>query len=763
MAYVMHVRASALFFLLPLFSNAQQTDSSGVVSFPEKRLEEVVVQATRVGKNSPIPHNNLTAEKITQLLQAQDVPMLLSGIPSLVESSDAGTGIGYTGLRIRGSDPTRVNVTINGVPLNDAESQSVYWVNLPDLAASAAEIQVQRGVGTSSNGAGAFGATVNVDLSKVSPEPAASILSTFGAFNTQKFAAQMNSGLLSGKWAFSGRMSRIYSNGYVDRATAALGSVHLSAAYLGDKQTVQVHLLSGHETTYQAWNGAPAQFIDLKNLRTFNSAGAERPGHPYDQEVDDYTQRHLLLHYKRTLSSQLLLQLNGHYTQGAGYYEQYKAGQNYADYGLAPWAIGDSTVSATDLIRRRWLDNDFYGGTFALRWQPKEATSTNLLLGGAISRYDGAHFGEIIWSEYPVGQPKGFRYYENQAEKHDANLYLKAEKKFMQKLNAFVDVQGRAVDYQFVGFNNNLLPTDQSVKHFFLNPKMGATYAYAQKWSMYAYVGMAHREPNRDDYTQSSPTSRPKAERLVDTECGVRFEGHHTTASANFFLMKYRDQLVLDGRINDVGAYTRTNVPFSHRVGLELEFSSILGTLFSVVGNVSVSQNKIKQFTEYRDNWDTYQQEIVTYRNRDLAFSPKVTSRVEVSCLLWKNRGISTKVEHQKQQVSATIAGKYVGKQFLDNTSNDLAVLPGYFVSDIRVNVGGTRVLGNPISLIVSVNNWLNARYVSNGWVYRYVSAGHDARPNDPYTRLEGGAVYHQAGFFPQAGIHWMASFRMDF
>ncbi len=760
----MDFRALALFFFLPYCLYAQQTDSSRVASTQETRLQEVVVQATRVGQKSPVPHNNLLSAKINQILQAQDVPQLLSAIPSVVESSDAGTGIGYTGLRIRGSDPTRVNVTINGVPLNDAESQGVYWVNLPDLAASAAEIQVQRGVGTSSNGAGAFGATVNIDLSKVSPDPAASITSTAGAFNTRKFSAQMNSGLLNGKWAFSGRVSRINSNGYIDRASAALGSMHLSAAFIGEKQTAQVHLLSGHEKTYQAWNGTPAQFMDDEALRTFNTAGMERPLQPYDQEVDDYSQRHLLLHYKRMLTPYVMLQLNGHYTRGAGYYEQYKAGEDYTDYGLSPWVIGDTTIPTTDLIRRRWLDNDFYGGTFVLRWQPENDGQTSILLGGAISRYDGDHFGEIIWSENPLGAPKGFRYYENKAKKHDANIYLKAEKKFSEHFNAFVDVQGRAVAYQFTGFNNDLTPADQLVKDFFFNPKMGATYAWSKAWMTYAYVGIAHREPNRDDYTQSSPSSRPQAERLLDTEWGVRFEGRHTTASANFFLMNYRDQLVLDGSINDVGAYIRTNVPVSHRAGLELEASSTLGALFSVAGNLTISQNKIQQFTEYRDNWDTNQQEIVLYRNRNLAFSPSVTSRVEASCLLWQNFGRSPK-EHKKPngQVTATISGKYVGKQFLDNTSNDLASLPAYFVSDIRVNVGGIRVLGNQMSLIITLNNWLNARYSSNGWVYRYVSAGYDARPDDPYTQLEGGAVYHQAGFFPQAGRHWMASIRMDF
>lgn len=718
------------------------------------------MQSTRTGHKSPVPHSNVSAEKIARSLQAQDVPILLSAIPSLVESSDAGTGIGYTGLRIRGSDPTQVNVTINGVPLNDAESQGVFWVDLPDVAASASEIQVQRGVGTSSNGAGAFGATVNVDLSRVLPDPGASISSTIGAFGTRKFSAQANTGLLANRWSFSGRATSIQSDGYIDRGTADMGSLHLSAAYVGERQTVQAHLLSGHEVTYQAWNGTPAQYIDDAKLRTYNSAGAERPGTPYDNEVDDYTQRHLLLHYKNVLAPGLMLQLNGHYTKGAGFYEQYKTGEDYADYGLAPWVIGDTEIDKTDLIRRRWLDNDFYGGTFALRWQPAREKNTSLLLGGALSRYTGSHFGEIIWSENPIGQPKDFRYYDNTADKRDANVYLKAERGFGRDFTAFADLQVRVVDYRFLGFNQDLSPATQSVQHVFFNPKLGATYSFSKYWTSYAYFGVAHREPNRDDYTQSTPGSRPKAERLADTELGLRFEGAGITASANAFYMRYHEQLVLDGRINNVGAYIRTNVPDSYRAGLELEASARVGQRLSLAGNLSLSRNKIKAFTEYRDNWDTYGQEVISYRNTDLAFSPGIVSRVEAGVLLYRSQGAATV---DKTRINATISGKYVGKQYLDNTSNDLASLPGYFVSDLRINVDCADFVGKNTSLILSLNNWLDARYVSNGWVYRYISAGYDARPDDAYTRLEGGDVYQQAGFFPQAGRHVMATVRVDF
>lgn len=756
MTYVIKFLAFALFLFVPSFCEAQIVDSSEVIA----RLTEVVVQATRITSKSPVPHSNLKAAQIAQRLQAQDIPMLLSATPSLVESSDAGTGIGYTGLRIRGSDPTRVNVTINGVPINDAESQGVYWVDLPDLAASAAEIQVQRGVGASSNGAGAFGATVNIDLSRVMPDPGATVSSTIGAFGTRKFSGQVHTGLLSENWSFTGRTTLIQSDGYIDRSSADLNSLHLSAAYLGDRQSLQVHLLSGHEITYQAWNGVPAQFIDDEKLRTYNSAGMEQPETPYSNEVDDYAQQHLLLHYKRILTPQIILQLNGHYTKGKGYYEQYKANEPYADYGLAPQPIADTLISSTDLVRRRWLDNDYYGGTFALRWNPVQDKSTEILLGGAISRYSGRHFGEIIWSSQAIGQPKDYRYYDNTADKHDANIYLKAEMAFSKRATGFVDLQTRAIHYSFKGFDNDLNPTDQAVEHFFFNPKFGTTYSLSNRWVAYAYFGIAQREPNRDDYTQSSPNSRPKPEQMADTELGLRFEGAKSAASINFFLMQYRNQLALDGRINDVGAYIRTNVPRSFRAGIELEANTAVGQRIMLSGNLAVSQNKIKSFTEFRDDWDTGLQIAVAHQNSDLAFSPEIVARGELIGILWSK---PAKNKVGKRLVSAAISGKYVGQQYLDNSSNAPTALPGYFVSDLRLNVDCKNLFGKQLSLILSLNNWLDACYSSNGWIYRYYSAGYDARADDPYTRLESGNAYQQVGYFPQAGRHWMATFRVGF
>ena len=749
---------------LPIFAFSQKADT-----LPGSRqLPIVVIQATRADAKSPVPHSNLSAEKIARQYQAQDVPSLLTGVPSLVESSDAGTGVGYTGLRIRGSDPTRVNVTLNGVPLNDAESQGMYWVDLPDLAASAAEIQVQRGVGNSTNGAGSFGATVNVDLSRVEPEPFAVLTQSVGAFGTRKHSAYLGTGLINNRLAFSGRISKVASDGYIDRASADLNSLHLTGAYLDDRQSVQVHLLSGHERTYQAWYGLPAQYLHRPDLRRFNAAGAEQPGSPYPDQVDDYTQRHFLLHYKRLLYKNLDLQVNGHYTRGFGFYEEYKADETADDYRLPSWSAGDSTFLENDLVRRRWLDNHFYGSTFALRWSPDTRWSPVFLLGGAASRYEGQHWGELIWAERAETFAKGYRYYDNDATKRDANLFLKAEITPRRGLTTFADLQLRGIGYQFLGFNNNLAPVAQTANLLFFNPKVGASWLFSKKWTANAFVGVGHREPNRDDYTQSTPNSRPRPEQMLDVEASLKTGDAGWQLSANFYWMQYRDQLVLDGRINDVGAYIRTNVPNSHRAGVELEASATLAPRLTLAGNAAFSQNKIRAFREFVDVWDDGSQQQIVHRRTDLAFSPNTTAHAEATYIVFeknaKPAALSLPAAHlQSQSFSISLSGKYVARQYLDNTSNKAVSLPAYFFSDLRLNYDLNHWVGKNLSLIFSVNNLFDARYASNGWAYRYISAGYDARPDDPYTQLESGATYHQAGYFPQAGRWWMMTVRVGF
>lgn len=736
-----------------LYSQQPASDSTGYPEFNDAyivtpfELPSIVIQSTRVGSGNPVPHTNLNAEKIGKMYQAQDVPMLLTSVPSLVENSDAGAGVGYTGLRIRGSDPTRTNVTINGVPFNDAESQGVFWVNLPDLAASAAEIQVQRGVGTSSNGAGAFGATVNLDLSKVEADPFAIVTNTLGSFATRKHSAYLGTGLIGGKVAFTGRISTIQSDGFVDRASSDLNSFHLSGAYVDDKQSFQAHVLSGHERTYQAWNGLPAQFLETQ--RTYNPSGTEKPGEPYRDEVDDYTQRHFLAHYKYIFNDRWRVQLNGHYTRGFGYYEQYKAHETAADYGLRAWYdTPNDTAGPVDLVRRLWLDNHFYGGTFALEWTPSQAWRSVFLLGGAASRYEGRHYGEIIWAQH-AAISKDFVYYDNDAVKSDANAFLKWEATPLRDLRTFIDLQVRRVNYEFLGFNRDLDNVTQNAALTFFNPKAGVSYSFSEDWMATGFVGIGHREPNRDDYTQSSPTSRPKAEQMLDVEAGLKRDDGVWNASANFYLMNYRDQLVLDGRINDVGAQTRINVPESYRAGVELEATARITPGLLLSGNAAFSQNKVKRFTEYRDNWDDGGQQIIEHKNTDLAFSPNVVARAEATFTL---------VQKSRHDLSLTLSGKYVGNQYLDNTSNENTTLPAYFFSDLRLNYDLKNVIGKSVRLVFSINNLFDEKYVANGWTYRFDSSGYDPRGDDPYARLEGNGVYNLTGFFPQAGRYFMGT-----
>lgn len=721
-------------------------------------LKTAVIQATRASKKSPVPHTNLTRSQIQSIYHAQDMPYLLGAVPSLVESSDAGNGIGYTGMRIRGSDPTRINVSINGIPFNDAESQGVFWVNLPDLAASAAEIQVQRGAGSSTNGPGSFGATVNIDLSAVKALPFAELSNSLGSFGARKHAVYMGTGLI-GNWYFAGRLSTIHSNGYIDRAKADLNALHLQAAYIDDRHSFQAHLLTGHELTYQAWNGVPARYLADPVLRRFNAAGTEKAGEPYDNEIDNYTQRHLLLHYKRSLTQGLFLQLNGHYTRGFGYFEQYKAQQRFADYNLPDFRTPDTLIQSADLVRQRWLDNHFYGGTFALHWAPPInppflTAAPEFLLGGAVSRYDGQHFGEVIWAEIATA-PKGWRYYDNQAVKHDANIFLKMETAYRGGLTTFLDLQFRRVDYQFLGFDNQQQQITQQISLHFFNPKAGFNWQINAPWSAYGFVGLAGREPNRDDYTQSTPQSRPRAERMVDWEAGIKGQGRSWKTGLNFFWMQYRDQLVLDGRLNDVGAYIRTNVPQSYRAGVEWEGYWRLGAGFSLIGQASLSQNKALAFTEYRDNWDTGAQDVIEHRRTNLAFSPRATARLEGVWDVFPSPG--------NHALSLGWSAKYVGRQFLDNTQNAAAQLPAYLFSDFRLNWRLKQYIGKEINVLFSVNNLFDARFAANGWTYRFTSAAYNPVPDDPYAQAEGQGAYNLSGFFPQAGRNWMLSLLLKF
>lgn len=546
--------------------------------------EEVIVTATRASENSATAFTNIGKEYLEKQNLGQDLPYLINLSPSVVVSSDAGNGVGYTSIRIRGSDNTRVNLTINGIPLNDAESQGTFLVNLPDFASSVDNMQIQRGVGTSTNGAGAFGGSINIQTTKASREPYAELNNSYGSFNTLKNTVSVGTGLINNSFSFNGRLSRITSDGSIDRAGSSLHSFFLNGTYQGKNDLLSLNAFSGKEETYQAWNGIPEARLrgDEEGMMAFierNGLGEEDAGlllnsgsrtynqFTYKDQTDNYQQDHYQALYSHQFPGGLNANLGLHLTKGSGYYEELRKDEGFADYGLQEIVTGGDTINTTDLVRRRWLDNTFYGLTYSLNYEPGQ---TKYTLGGAYNEYRGNHFGEITWARFASGSFKDDRYYDNDAFKTDFNIYGKIEHDLTPKLKIFADMQYRRVYYSFLGFDRNGNNVQQGAILDFFNPKAGLSFEMDQRNTVYASFSVAGKEPNRNDYTESSPGSRPSPERLYDLEAGWRGRSGPGNFGLNYYLMSYRDQLIPTGKINDVGSYTRVNIPRSYRTGLEL-------------------------------------------------------------------------------------------------------------------------------------------------------------------------------------------------
>ena len=672
--------------------------------------DEVLIQATRATEQSATTYTNLSKVVLEKNNTGQDLPFVLNQTPGVVVSSDAGTGIGYTGLRIRGSDASRINVTLNGIPFNDPESQATYFVNLPDFVSSVDNIQVQRGVGTSTNGAGAFGASINIQTTVRKDSAYTELNNTLGSYNTQKNTLNFGTGLLNNQFTFDGRLSRIQSDGYIDRASSKLKSYFLSGAWYGANTLIRANVFSGHEKTYQAWNGVPE--AELANNRTYNA-------YTYEDQTDNYTQDHYQLLYAHSFSSKLSLSGAFHYTYGRGYYEEYKADQDFADYGLSPLLIGGNTISQTDLIRRRWLDNDFYGSTFALNYMPK--SGLDFTLGGAYNEYKGRHFGEIIWATYASDSQIRQHYYDNDGFKTDFNVYGKSTWQRGPWV-AYADLQYRRVSHEFVGYDTNLQNIQQAVSLNFFNPKFGLSYQLNAQNQLYASIAVANKEPNRNDFVTSTPASRPVSERLTDVEAGYRFSRSNFMAALSAYFMQYKNQLILTGAINDVGEYSRSNVPNSYRMGLELDASLKLSDKWAWKANVAWSQNKIKHFTNYIDDYDNGTQIGTDFRNTAIAFSPAVVASGEWEYTPFKNAEIA-------------FIGKYVSRQYLDNTANKARQLKEMLVQNLRFqynfNLKSTKNMG----LTLLVNNVFNKKYEANGYTFSYIYGGNFTTENYYYPQ----------------------------
>jgi iron complex outermembrane recepter protein len=709
----------------------QRTDSifingnseHGFILLPaDMQLEEIVVKATRVDKWSGMAYNNIDKETLQKQNLGQDAPLLLSTLPSVVVNSDAGNGIGYTGLRIRGSDATRINVTINGVPVNDAESQGTFWVNMPDLVSSVDNVQVQRGVGASSNGAGAFGGTINFQTNQLSEKPYAQVITSAGSFDTYRGTVAAGTGLMNQKFTLDARASAITSQGYIDRASSDLRSYYLAAGHYGKKSVLKFVNFRGQERTYQAWNLVPEDSIRAGN-RTYNEIGKYTDANGnlryYKNETDNYDQNNFQLHYIRQVNSKIHFNLTGHYTKGKGYYEQYRESERFSDYQMAePYLMTQDSipVQSTDLIRRRWLNNDFAGGVGNLTY----ARNSKLVvtLGGGYNTYFGRHFGRVIWSQYASDTEMDHTYYSSTANKNDGNVYLKANFRPDKDLNVFVDLQSRTVQYIFPGFNELFNSERQEAAYSFFNPKAGFSYRVNQKYNLYGSIAIGNKEPNRDDFVQSTPQSRPRHENMTDIEFGLKFNSGKFNWSANFYNMLYRDQLVLNGQINDVGAYNRVNVKSSFRRGVELETAFHPSRFVSLNANLALSQNKISSFTQFVDSFYTYYdasggeqsgytQARMEYTNVDIAFSPAVVSSAIIA--IRPARGLE-----------AALIFKYVSRQFLDNTASLSRSIQPYSTMDLRLNYLVKTKLVPELGVNVAIYNLLNARYETNGYTFGY-------------------------------------------
>jgi iron complex outermembrane receptor protein len=699
--------------------------------------EEVVVSATRADEQSPVTFSTIDKKEIAQLSFGQDMPYLLRNSPSVVTSSDAGTGIGYTNIRIRGTDLTRINVTINGVPLNDAESHGVWWVDLPDIASSVDNVQIQRGVGTSTNGAAAFGASINLQTQQVNEEPYAGLSLTGGSFNTIRSTLTLGSGLVNDRWTFDGRISGLHSDGYIDRASSELLSYFISSGYYHKNAILKLTIFSGREKTYQAWDGIPSYILDTN--RTFNGLGyyIDNEGNEryYDNQTDNYAQTQYQLSLVRKLAQNWNLSTAAFLTRGKGYYEEYKMDQEFSAYGLENPVIGGDTLEETDLVRQRWLDNYFYGGTFAVSHDDQQRLK--MTAGGAFAVYDGDHYGKVIWPEIAVNMDKDYRWYESTGFKTDGNLYARANYQVLSYLNIYADLQYRYIDYRIEGIDNDLRDISQAHRYHFINPKAGILLDINSSHQAYLSFAVANREPNRSTLIDANPElGVPQPERLYDLEAGYRLKHSLFTSEFNVYYMRYQDQLVLTGKINDVGDPVMENVPESYRTGLEVSLGwKVIDNLeWNITG--TISSNKIPGFTEYVDNWDAWPEQLVNDRGKtDIAFSPSLLAG---SSLLFEPiRGLSL-----------NLISRYVGKQYIDNTSSNDRMLDAYFVSDFIIRYSIHPKFIKEIGFSVQVNNMLNTEYETNAWVYRYYSEGSYG-------------VYD--GYFPQAGIHFFAGINLSF
>ncbi|MDD2820726.1 MAG: TonB-dependent receptor [Flavobacterium sp.] len=691
---------SFVFLLASFISFSQVKDTTKV-----NQLDEVLVSAVRVTSKTPVSFSNLTKNEIKSRNLGQDIPILMNYLPSVVTTSDAGNGVGYTGIRVRGSDATRVNVTINGIPYNDSESHGTYWVNMPDFASSLESIQLQRGVGTSTNGAGAFGASLNMLTDSYAKKATGEISNSIGSFNTHKHTVKFSTGLMNDHFEIAGRLSTLKTDGYIDRASSDLKSYFLQGTYVGKTTLIKALAFGGKEKTYQSWNGTDAE--TLNSDRTFNSAGifTDESGQTrfYDNETDNYQQDHYQLHWNEKLTEKWSTNLAFHYTKGKGFYENYKEDADFSDYGLLP--LGP--VVTTDLIRQKWLDNDFYGTTFSANYKEEKL---DVIFGGGYNKYEGAHFGKVIWARFASQSELGDHYYDDFATKTDGTFFAKANYQISEKISLFGDLQLRNVHYKANSYDTGVVNDSFN----FFNPKAGLNYTVNDKSTLYLSYARANREPNRTDYEGGNA----KPEKLNDFELGWRFAGDKVKFNSNVYYMAYKDQLILTGKLDDVGSPIRANSEKSYRLGLEVDATISLSEEFIVRPNFTLSSNKNIDLAVEGENYGT----------TDIAYSPSVI----VGNIL---------VYSPVDNLHISWLQKFVGKQYMNNIELPAAKLADYFVTDLNIAYEiKPKSVFNSIVITGLVNNFLDKKYVSNGYMWDVY----------PY-------------YYPQAGINFLAGLTLKF
>jgi iron complex outermembrane recepter protein len=730
----------SLFIVLLSLPVLGQVDTLQVQTL-QYTLPEVVVPDHWSSQQTPGLVANLRPKDLKNLNFGPDLPYLLRLQPSVVETSDAGTGVGYTGMRIRGSDQTRINVTLNGVPINDPESHNVFWVNMPDLGSSAQQIQVQRGVGPSSYGGGAFGGSVHITTNQVSGRPTGAIETAMGSFGTFKQSLIANTGLHKNGLTATARISFIQSNGFIDRAASNLGAGYAEIGKISSKQSFRLIALHGQERTYQAWYGLPIQYAGIDSLRTYNVAGQERAAGPYANQVDDYRQSQVQGHWYRHWNK-VSTQFTAYWVRGFGFYEEYKADQLLYDYGF-----GDVKPDV-DLVRRRGLDNHLPGMIGTASWYQGRNLFTVSVAGNT---YLAKHFGRII-SLNDTLLDTAKPWYDLAARKTDLSSFIKVHRPLNDVWKCYADLQWRHIRYQYEKIGPTFFKSQNTDNQTFINPKAGIS-RQTNHLRWYATLSMAHREPIREDYIGSSASSRPKPEQLTDFETGFTFSQRRFELNATLFYMYYRDQMVLTGRLNDVGAYTRVNVPVSMRRGVEIEAAWQPHTRISVQGALAFNDSRIKQFDEYVDNWSTGEQLVITHKNAPIAFSPRVVAHVQTT---WQPLIGWPKF---------TAIAKHIGPQFLDNTGHADARLAAYTTVDALIAYKlPSKNVHRGIELSLNLVNLTDLKYASNGWVYRFDSPGYDPRPDDAYAMQTATAGRYQLkGVFPQAGKQGYLRLRVSF